>query len=141
MFHLYKKIILIFGLLLSAISCKNKSNDTIIFENYLKNKFKKEIEIKPRTYILLSENSCKMCASTILNTSLSIKDSNIIFIFPVKYSTYFENKNNNNILIDKTNAINKLKFNKGSVCKIMTSDKKVDTIIYYELEDIESAIN
>lgn len=125
-------------LTLLILSCNEKSKDTQILENYLKTTFNKNIEKRKVSYVLISGNSCEGCYATAINIALVNTDSNIIYIFPKQFSKYFSNNIYSNVLIDTLNKINKIKFHKGNVCKIYTSNHNIDSIANYEFDNISS---
>jgi hypothetical protein len=133
-----------FSISFIIISCSNQQKkDTTYLNNYLLKIFNLKIKSTPTDYIIVSNNSCESCSNLSLEFALANKDTNKIFILPIQFKYLQENKLEypNNILIDTTNAIDKLKFHKGNICKIITSNGEIDSVIVYDLNNIESIIH
>lgn len=133
------KVVLIFSILLFFCNCKLQDDDTIKFKNYLQNSFNLDMNNNVSEYILVSGNSCKSCADYVFNNATNNPSSNKIYIFPKKYQHY-KTGIVENVLIDTNNKINKLKFHQGSICKIYLKNRKIDSIVIFDLNNIESII-
>ncbi len=119
------------------VGCKYRNQNTRLFEKYLQQTFNIEIKDQVHKYILVSEHSCEECAFKALMYSISTYDTDVVFIFPKTMAHYFRRGKSSSILIDSSNAINKLKFHQGNVCKIYTSNKSVDSVLVYNIDNID----
>lgn len=123
-------------------NCKSKTNDnTEYFNAYLKKNFDLNIRESNTDYILIPENTCKSCSNQTELFALNNRDTNIVFIFPKKFESEFRKINKSNILIDSLNSINVMKLHNNSISKIKTTNGVIDSIVNYDIENIEDIVN
>lgn len=122
-------------LMLLLFSCKNTDKDTQLFERYLQEHLNRSIEKNDQIYILLSNSACSGCAKYIFEKAKT-PDKKFIFILPMPDNGF--NYQFDNVLIDSSNAIGRLKFHMGNVCTIKTEDGAIEEVKVYEPFEVEN---
>lgn len=129
----YLRIVAIIATLF-FISCNGEQDrDTQLLEQYLQKHFNRSIEKENQTYILLSHSACAGCAKYIFERAKT-PGKNFIFVLPRPTNDF--DYRFNNVLIDSSNAVGRLKFHMGNVCTIKTKNGKITTVKVYEPLDV-----
>ena len=116
-------------LALLFFSCKETDKDTQLFERYLQEYLNTSIEENGKTYIMLSNSACSGCTKYIFEQAKT-PDKRFIFILPMPDNGF--NYQFDNVLIDSTNAVGRLKFHMGNVCTIKTKNGEIEEVRVYE---------
>lgn len=128
--------------LMFLLSCENSKSgeyekETKIFGNYLSNTFHQALATDSTNYFLFSDSGCPGCMKRSSRYYQKNWPRNKYIMSPTLHENNFS-LFEENIMIDSTGTINRLKYNGGNIGIIQVANKQVYRIIYVEASTIDS---
>jgi len=114
--------------------------ETKIFSNYLEEKFHEALAKDSVNYFVFSENGCPGCMKR-ANAFYQKNHKHNVYIMSKQFHEKYFNFFHENILIDSSGKINRLKYHGGNIGIIQVAHQQVYNIIYVEASTIDSIYN